>query len=46
VIPSYDKWLDNIEVMKDFAKKRPKWQAQQLNAFFNLKGEKQIVIQK
>jgi len=30
--------------MKDFAQKRPKFQAEQLNAFFELQGKQQITI--
>jgi hypothetical protein len=43
-IGSYQEWLKNIEIMKDFALKRPGIQAEQLNHFFELKGENQIII--
>jgi hypothetical protein len=46
VINSHAEWLSNINEMRDFAKKRPKFQADQLNAFFQLKNNEQIVIQK
>lgn len=42
-IDSYTQWLKNVEVLRDFAKKRPQFQADQLNIFFNLKGDQQIV---
>jgi hypothetical protein len=45
-IENYNQWLSNIDVMKDFAKKRPKFQIEQLNTFFNLKSGEQISIQK
>jgi hypothetical protein len=46
VIDSYELWLSNIGVMRDFAQKRPEFQAEQLNAFFKLKNPEQISIQK
>ena len=46
IIPSHDKWLDNIEIMKKFARERPPYQVEQLNAFFNLKSDQQIRIRK
>jgi hypothetical protein len=46
VISSYTEWLNNIEIMRDFAQKRPGLQAGQLNAFFGLKNNAQITIQK
>jgi hypothetical protein len=46
VIGSYSQWLRNVEVMKDFAQKRPAFQAAQLNTFFGLKNNEQIIIQK
>ncbi|OFY84480.1 MAG: hypothetical protein A3F72_13815 [Bacteroidetes bacterium RIFCSPLOWO2_12_FULL_35_15] len=45
-IGSYEKWLSNIGVLKDFAEQRPSFQADQLNTFFNLKGKQQIIIKK
>ena len=45
-IESCTKWLMNIEEMKDFALKRPGFQSNQLNSFFNLRGERQIIIKK
>jgi hypothetical protein len=45
-IDGYGKWLLNIEVMKNFAQKRPQAQADQLNAFFHLTGAEQISIEK
>ncbi len=46
VINSYAEWSSNIDVMRDFARKRPGLQASQLNAFFNLENNRQIVTQK
>lgn len=43
-IGSYSEWLSNIEVLRAFAQQRPQFQANQLNVFFNLKGDKQITI--
>lgn len=43
-IESLDQWKSNVAVMKDFAQKRPKFQAEQLNAFFELQGKQQITI--
>lgn len=43
-IGSYSEWLENVEVLRDFAVQRPQFQANQLNEFFNLKGDKQIVL--
>lgn len=45
-IGSYEKWLSNISVLKNFAEQRPSFQAEQLNTFFNLKGHQQIIIKK
>lgn len=45
-IDSYEKWLSNIAVLKNFAQQRPDFQAEQLNTFFNLKGSQQIIIKK
>ncbi|HET6227857.1 MAG TPA: CotH kinase family protein, partial [Bacteroidia bacterium] len=44
VIGSYDQWLENIEVMRRFAKERPDYQVKQLNSFFNLKDGEQISL--
>jgi hypothetical protein len=44
IIGSYSKWLSNVDVMKEYATKRPKIQAEQLNTFFNLKGSQMISI--
>jgi hypothetical protein len=46
VIGSYGQWLENVEVLRDFAIKRPEIQAQQLNDFFNLKGNKRVFVKK
>jgi hypothetical protein len=43
-IASYSTWLSNVEVLRTFAQQRPQYQADQLNAFFNLKGDKQITL--
>ncbi len=43
-IGSYSAWRSNVEVMRTFAQQRPQYQANQLNAFFNLKGDKQITL--
>lgn len=45
-IDSYSSWLQNVNVLKNFAIQRPQFQANQLNDFFNLKGDKQIVLKK
>lgn len=45
-IESYPAWLSNVEVLRTFARQRPQFQADQLNAFFNLKGDQQITIKK
>jgi hypothetical protein len=45
-IDGYNEWLENIEVLKDFAQKRPKIQADQLNDFFHLTGSGQFYIEK
>jgi hypothetical protein len=44
VIGSYDQWLNNVEVLKEFAKKRPQIQADQLNTFFKLSGNSRIIV--
>jgi hypothetical protein len=44
VIGTYNDWLDNIEVLKKFARERRKFQSEQLNAFFNLKPEERISL--
>jgi hypothetical protein len=44
VIGSYNNWLMNIDLMIDFAIKRPQIQADQLNAFFHLSESEQIRI--
>jgi hypothetical protein len=44
-IDGYGQWLLNVEIMKDFAQKRPQAQADQLNAFFHLTGAEQISIE-
>lgn len=41
---SYENWLKNIEVMRNFAMKRPAVQIQQLNDFLHLQGDKKIVL--
>ncbi|MGZ4056627.1 MAG: CotH kinase family protein [Bacteroidia bacterium] len=46
VIGSYNQWLSNVEVLRDFAIKRPEIQAKQLNDFFNLHGDKRVFIKK
>ena len=46
VIGSYDQWLENVEVLRNFAIQRPEIQAKQLNDFFHLKGSKMITIKK
>lgn len=46
VIGSYEKWLANVEVMKDFATRRPEIQAQQLNDFFSLRGSQRLVVKR
>jgi hypothetical protein len=43
-IDSYQKWLDNVNVLREFAAKRPEFQAKQLNQYFNLKGRQQIIV--
>ena len=45
-IDSYSAWLANVDVLRDFAIQRPQFQISQLNAFFNLKGAKQITLKK
>jgi hypothetical protein len=37
-IPSYDQWLENIEVLRDFARRRPAFQESQLNVLFGTPG--------
>jgi hypothetical protein len=44
-IRSYNKWLENVEVLRDFAKKRPEIQAAQLNSFFNLNDTRKIRLE-
>ncbi|MCW3082857.1 MAG: hypothetical protein JWP12_223 [Bacteroidetes bacterium] len=44
VIGTYGQWLDNVEVLRDFAKKRPQLQADQLNAFFKLTESNRIIV--
>jgi hypothetical protein len=46
VIGSYGQWLANVEVLRNFAIKRPGIQAKQLNVFFNLQGDKRILLKK
>lgn len=41
---SYEKWLKNVEVMRDFARERPAIQVQQLNSFLGLAGDKKVVL--
>lgn len=41
---SYGNWLKNVEVMRNFAKKRPAIQVQQLNSFLDLQGDKKVVL--
>jgi hypothetical protein len=41
---SYENWLKNIEVMRNFARKRPSVQVQQLNDFLHLQGDKKVVL--
>lgn len=43
-IGSYNIWLSNVNVLRQFAMARPQFQADQLNTFFNLKGNQQIVL--
>lgn len=45
-IGSYRQWLNNVDVLRDFARKRPILQASQLNVFFKLKEQDQITIKK
>lgn len=45
-IGSYRQWLNNVDVLRDFARKRPMLQASQLNVFFKLKEQDQITIKK
>lgn len=44
MISSKAQWQSEVAVMEDFARKRPQYQADQLNAFFKLQGSKQIRI--
>lgn len=44
VIGSLESWQKNVEVLRDFASKRPKIQVEQINKFFDLKGDKKISI--
>ncbi|MBN2424161.1 MAG: CotH kinase family protein [Calditrichaceae bacterium] len=37
-IPNHSAWLDNIEVMKNFARFRPNFQRQHILQYFNLEG--------
>lgn len=45
-IDSYAAWLANVDVLRSFAIQRPQFQVNQLNVFFNLKGDKQITLEK
>lgn len=45
-IDSYSAWLANVDVLRNFAIQRPQFQVSQLNAFFNLNGDKQITLKK
>lgn len=45
-IGSYTAWLENIEILNDFAIKRPQIQIQQLNDFFKLKEGSRIELEK
>lgn len=44
-IRSYDQWLENVDVLRDFAKKRPAIQARQLNEFFKANGRQEIRVE-
>ncbi len=44
VIGSYGQWLDNVDVLRDFAKRRPQLQADQLNTFFKRTGNNRIIV--
>jgi len=46
VIVSVQNWNKNIDLMRNFAEKRPGIQAQQLNDFFGLKGSNRIDTKK
>lgn len=46
VIGSVENWKSNIQVMRNFAIKRPEIQANQLNIFFYLTGDKKLVLKK
>ncbi|MBN2481351.1 MAG: CotH kinase family protein, partial [Bacteroidales bacterium] len=37
-IPNYSAWLNNVEVMRNFAKNRPGYMRQHINDFFGLEG--------
>jgi hypothetical protein len=43
---SVQNWNKNIDLMRNFAEKRPGIQAQQLNDFFGLKGSNRIDTKK
>ena len=45
-IESYSEWLENVDVLRKFARERPALQADQLNVFFNLKDSRQITLKK
>ncbi len=42
VIGSYESWRDNVDVLRDFAVKRRKFQIEQINDFFKLKDKDRI----
>lgn len=44
VIGTYKDWRNNVDVMRDFARRRRAFQVQQLNDFFGLKGSDAIIL--
>ncbi|HEX8514888.1 MAG TPA: CotH kinase family protein [Bacteroidia bacterium] len=46
VIGSYRQWMSNVEVLRDYARKRPAFQIKQLNDFFDLPEGKRLLERK
>lgn len=44
VIGTYNDWRNNVDVLRDFAKKRKKFQINQINDFFDLKDKERISL--
>jgi hypothetical protein len=43
-IESVQQWERNVDILRDFATRRPAIQAEQLNRFFNLEGQSRITV--